>query len=351
MDEIEHEGYTVRMADRNDRSGFIELHHLVFGSWNDSIADDVFGWKYINNPYIDELPIVVVTKDGEVVGATGYTAFEMYVDGSERLGLQSGDLMVHPDHRRTGLFSKMNELTIEHYNDRQVLFFSFPARDPREGYVNFGWERVRNPQFVQFSGVRGDPIGWPPDPKNLAKAAYYRLFDIYLTGIRTIQPEGDQFRIEKRVRVPIRELVDLYERRKPTGVHALRSSEFYQWRLASPLYDTTTYLAKANDESVAAVVVDENEQRTVLREILPYTGGNEALRSILSQVTTDYPNRELVVWPHESHKLEFYRSGYVPKGITPRLRDAPDLVVKDTAEGSDVVEPRNWMVQLSERDY
>ena len=86
MSEVRHADYTIRSASRDDEAAFLDLHHTVFGTWPTSVAEDIFEWKYVDNPYVDDLPVIVVTRDGEVVGARGYTAFDLAVGDETVLG-------------------------------------------------------------------------------------------------------------------------------------------------------------------------------------------------------------------------------------------------------------------------
>jgi len=341
--------YTIRSADLRDRAAFLDLHHTVFGTWPAPVAEDIFEWKYVDNPYVDDLPVIVVTRDGEVVGARGYTAFELVVGGEVVLGLQSGDLMVHPDHRRRGLFTKMNELGLDRYGG--VLFFSVPASDPREGYLDSGWERVRNPKFLQFGSARGDPAGLPPDIGTLVERAYAEAYRRYRSGLIALQSPSAEYTVETAETLPVATLLELYEQRRPDGIHVRRTDTFYRWRFASPLSETTTYLARRGETVAAAAVVDEDDHRVLVRELLPVSGKDEALFSILVRLCAEFPDREIAVWPLRTHRAILYRAGFLPKVVTPRARDASDLVVKATGATDQTPEPERWQLQLTARDY
>lgn len=351
MSEVGHSDYTIRSAAPTDRSAFLDLHHTVFGTWPASVAEGIFEWKYVDNPYIDDLPVIVVTKDGEVVGARGYTAFELAVGDKVVLGLQSGDLMVHPDHRRRGLFTEMNELGLDRYGGDGVLVFSVPASEPREGYLATGWERVRNPKFLQFGSVRGDPAGWPSDIGTLVERAHAETYRRYRSGLMALQSPSVEYTVERTETLPVARLLELYERRRPEGIHVRRTDAFYRWRFASPLSETTTYLARRGETVAAAAVVDENDHRVLVRELLPVSGENRALFSLLVRLGAEFSDREVAVWPLRIHRPVLYRAGFLPKAITPRARNASDLVVKATGATDQRPEQKPWELQLTARDY
>ncbi|MFB9804071.1 GNAT family N-acetyltransferase [Haladaptatus pallidirubidus] len=93
------DGYVVRWYEERDLSGFLSLDRAVFGR---NRSERWFRWKYVDNPYIDHVPVFVVEKDGEIVGTRPFLAFRMRTGSETVLALQPADTMVHPEHRRRG---------------------------------------------------------------------------------------------------------------------------------------------------------------------------------------------------------------------------------------------------------
>lgn len=348
--------YTVRLADADDTDAFLALHETVFGTWPAERARAVFEWKYVDVPAVDWLPIVVAERDGRVVGARGYLALPLRVGGTELLGLQSADLMVHPDHRRQGLFTRMTEFGLAELGGPETLFFSFPAANAREGYLARGWTEVPTSQSVYCVDLGGESVGTPATARGFAKRRYQWLADRYV-GLRTARARDDP-----AVTVTAPEshqastLASLYDRHVPSGIHARRDRSLYEWRLSHPLYETQTYVARREGRVEAAVVVDTHETHASLREILPFYGGSEGVGALLRRVRADWTGVEaLVAWPPPGHRQALRRAGFLPGGLTPYRSREPNVVVRPppdgTAGGLPVEDPASWSLQLLERDW
>ncbi|WP_262178051.1 GNAT family N-acetyltransferase [Haloarcula laminariae] len=348
------DSYTVRAAESTDVDGFLSLHGTVFGTWPRDVAEAVFEWKYADQPAVDRMPVVVVEHEGQIVGARGYFAMRVVAGSTRLLGLQSTDLMVHPDHRERGLFTRMTEFGLERFGGPETLFFSFPGPEPRRGYLKRGWTEVPNPEYVQFFDVGRQRVGWPPNPRALAKRLYQPLYDGYVAARTLGQRHTHDVTVADEL--PAETLAELADSREPDGIHAERSAAFYEWRLSHPLYETTTYLARRDGRVEAAVVVDELDGRGFLREILPAAGRRRALSALLARLRADRPAAEsLTAWPPRAHRSTLRRAGYLSSDRTPYRSGDHDIVVKAPADGTvgglSVADPTNWALQLAERDY
>lgn len=356
MVSVEFDGYTVRKATVEDVSGFLNLHRTVFGTWPASKARDVFEWKYVANPYFDDVPVIVAEKDGELVGAKGHFGVEMVAGEEQVLGVQTGDLMVHPDHRRRGLHTKMVELDTTLYDEGEQLFFGFPSEVAAKAYLDSGRKKVENPLYVR-------PLSSsPPEDGSGAKRTLQRLtvagYGAYLSVLDVLHPPASGFAVESHDDPPVEVLEALYERHVPGGIHTRRSSEFYSWRLEDPLHEYTTYVARSGNDVVASVVVSERGRRVFVRDVLPFDADAAPVRAILDAVVADFADREsLSAWcPDSLDPSPFRRSGLRTSAPFSGSAYSTTLVVRrrDGAwnlGGLRVDRPENWEIQLLERDY
>ncbi|MGM0606680.1 MAG: GNAT family N-acetyltransferase, partial [Halobacteriota archaeon] len=140
--------YTIRPFEDRDRKGFFRLFEHTFGQKK---SDEWFEWKYVDNPYVDHVPMYVAELEGELVGARPFFALPIAREGWIGLALQPGDTMVHADHRGQGLFTRMTEAALETYVDSDVdLIFNFPNAKSGPGYRKMGWEVVdRIREFIR----------------------------------------------------------------------------------------------------------------------------------------------------------------------------------------------------------
>lgn len=123
--------YTVRRYERGDCEGFKSLFEAVF---DEPFTEAAFEWKFEHNPHVSEIPIMVAESGGEVVGARAFLGHRIRANDRTVLALQGTDAMVHPDHRRQGIYGRLVEYTSEFYADREeTIRFTFPNGCPSPG--------------------------------------------------------------------------------------------------------------------------------------------------------------------------------------------------------------------------
>ena len=356
MDPIQFDGYTIRRATETDVRGFLDLHASVFGTWPDSLSREIFEWKYEDNPYFDELPVIVAESGGEIVGAKGHFGLNMALGGTTILGIQTADLMVHPAHRRNGILTKMVELDTAIYDTGRQLFFGFPARTATAGYLDAGRRKVENPLFVRLLSPTEltDVVPFNPILRTIGTKGYKS----YLRLVDGVSQSGKEYDVEVENDHPIELLCTLYERRVPPGIHAERTAEFYEWRLSDPLHDMRTYIARCRGDPVAAMVVSESDDHVHIREISPSNTSQQPVRALLETIISDFSDRDfLTSWcPQSLDEMAFVKAGFIRSNVIPRFPYATDMVVRSIGErweieGHRIDEPSSWDIQLLERDY
>ena len=350
------DGYTIREATERDVDGFLELHRTVFGTWPDDVAHEIFDWKYRANPFVDGLPVIVAVRDGTVVGAKGHFCLELAVDNASIRGVQTGDLMVHPEHRRQGLLSAMVELDTALYDEGEQLFFGVPSEAAIEGYLAAGRRLVQNPLYVR--PLANGPTGDGSRGTRALQAAGVAAFRAYAATVDRLVPTDADVVVERTEDQPVELLERLYRRRVPDGIHAPRSAALYRWRFGDPLGEYATYLARDGTKVIAGVVVSERDGAVFLRDVVPLDVDAGALRAIIDAVVTEYSDREyLASWcPASFDHRTLLRAGLVPSTVIPRFPYATDLVVRRVGESwtvrdTRVDDPESWDIQLLERDY
>ena len=136
---VSEEAYAVRRYRPGDRAGFLSLYEDV---WGRSKGEAWFEWRFERNPYADDVEMVLTERDGRLVGAEPLLPLRL-TDGTNRVvAYQPVDWMVHPDHRRRGLFTRMTERLLEEYAEEAALLFNFPSEELRPGLEKFDWTEV-----------------------------------------------------------------------------------------------------------------------------------------------------------------------------------------------------------------
>lgn len=293
--------YTVRWYNPDDREAFLALYADTFGGG----SEEWFRWKYVDNPRVAHVPILVATADGELAGTRAQTPFLMRAGDETRLAMRFGDTMVHPDHRRRGVFSRLVERALDHYREMPVRFcYNVPNDLSRPGFLKAGGEVVTDlPSFYRVQ-----------DPSELADAVDDRTAALagriggpgasaYLDARDRLASAPENTRVVRHATIPTDRLVDLYERRPPRTVHAVRDRAFVDWRYRNPDWTYRAYSASVDGHPAAAVVTgtrtEDGVTTTHLVDALPLapTENREAgFRALLAAITDEFRDSDLLAY-------------------------------------------------------
>ncbi|MFC7234758.1 GNAT family N-acetyltransferase [Halosegnis marinus] len=354
----ERETYAYRPYEAGDAEGFLDLYRSV---WGRERTTEWFRWRFEENPYTEAVPMVVAERDGELVGAEPCLAMRVSGGGTGALALQPADWIVHPDHRRRGVFSGMTESLLDRYADRAALFFNFPSEALVPGVEKFGWTvgpgpvdhyRVHDPGALLGEEGRGGRLG------RLA-APFARGYARARTRLARTDPEVS---VERRETVPAELLADL-DAGVPGSVHVVHDEAFYRWRFANPAWATTTYLARRGGETVAAAVAVRETvggvARTNLLAVAPRDGSADAaaLRALVAAVVTDAADDDAVRVAGDAIPARVLRSfGFVAGDAFPlstaarRCRLAVRTPDGRRLDGCDPTDFGAWSLSMADRD-
>lgn len=354
--------YTIRQYRPGDREGFLSLYSAVM---DEEKQENWFAWKYQENPYTDHVAMMVGVFEDTIVGARPFFALPVSINGEHKVALQPGDTMVHPGHRRQGLFTRMTEQAIERYAGDHPLFFNFPNHRSRSGYLKLDWEivserlsyyRIENPEKIGRSRSEHKAIQLLSRIGSHVAQGYYHFRDFTASV-------PSQINIRTESEPPAKELATLYRTSASDKIHALRDEQFYQWRFNNPDWEYTTYVVDGETNPEAAIVTgtsaDSDTITTKLTDIVPLeTASKDALRGLLSQILTDHTETDLFVAPPQGIPDAVLREFGFHAGTTPPLSfltTQTTHVVKAltnswTQNGLDTTSPDNWHMTFVERD-
>ena len=271
--------YEIDTFDPADRPAFCSLYEEVFGMGRSTAW---FRWKFQENPAADHVSIVVARDGNDLIGCRSLLPMTVVVDGELRLAYQPCDTMVHPDHRRRGVFSRMNEAAVERYaHGEPAFFFNFPNAQSKPGNVEQGWHEVGTvpmyyrPQNAvaasrQLAAARRGPAATDWKPSIVEGGTWPAI-----SPVGDVQRAIDELLVERTMTVrryvtpADAPLESVYRRAVPDGIHAVRNEAFYDWRFDSPLYEYEAYVGFRNGEPTAAVVVSPVGGCLRLIDVLP----------------------------------------------------------------------------------
>ena len=247
--------YQVRPYRPTDRDRFLSLYETV---WGRRKSVDWFNWRFEANPYRDGVQMTVVESDGELVGAEPLLPYRLRIGETVHDVFQPVDWIVHPDHRRQGLFTRMTKATLDRHLTDVSLFFNFPNEQLRPGLEQFDWEtvgsvacryRVQNPRaFVDRTNADHSAI------VALAARVGTPVCGVGLNALDWLASAPEEITIERSSGVRIDAIHDLYSSTRPTGTHVVRDRPFLKWRFANPNWETTSYVAVDDGETVGSLI-------------------------------------------------------------------------------------------------
>lgn len=291
--------YTFRRFRPSDVEDYLSLYETVYGVRH---SPEWFRWRFVDIPYLNHVPVFVATSGGEVVATRPFFAFRMAVDGRRTLALLTVDTMVHPDHRRRGLFSTLTERSIEYYATREPSFvFNQPNGASRPGFVKLGWQVVA-PTVKRYRVQHSRPfltqrLG---DSSRLVGPAVTALTKGALQVADAVRVDVD--RPVRRVDgVPSGRLAELYRQRPPEAIHAVRDEAYYEWRFGSPEWRRRTYLVEGDRGQVGALTrtktTPEGVTVTQIVDLVPMVGDEDwraSVWAVLDRVVDDHRDSDLL---------------------------------------------------------
>lgn len=265
--------YEIRRYEPGDRDAFLALFEEVLGG---KMGTEWFTWKYETNPYVDHVPIVIAERDTEVVGARAFFPLTVAAGDDRYDAFQPCDSMVHPDHQRRGVFTRMTEKAIEWY-DGVDLFFNFPNHRSLPGNLKLGWQVVSTRETYYRVQNPGVWLSQPRPVESLARA----IARGYLSVRDRLADSTVGFDVSRYDRVPSSLLSTLAESEPVSQFHVVRDDTFYEWRFENPLWSYRTVVATRAETPVAAIVYGRRAREsgpTTVRivDVLPLANGRDA---------------------------------------------------------------------------
>lgn len=361
------DGYVVRPYDPGDADDVLALFESV---WGTDRSDDWLAWHCEASPYVDGPSMVVADTGDEVVGARPYVPFPMRASGVDYTAVLLHNAMVHPDHRRRGLFTRMTERTVAAQADGGAAFlFNFARETSAPGYRKMAFRpvgtgpykhlRIQSPgRFVgdRLSGALGTVAGGVAD---VGMEGY-----LSLRG-RLRSPRPWHLSVDRRPGIDTATLTACYERDPPERLHTRREAPLYEWMADDPHWEYETYVARGGDGPVAAVLVRTErgggDELRVVDAVPPGESETAALRMLLGAVVDEYRDAPsvAVTGPVVKQRL-FPRSvlstyGFVStaRPLLSRVTAGPDTMFVGSAGESfslpgvgDLRDPDAWEVRV-----
>jgi GNAT superfamily N-acetyltransferase len=357
--------YEIRRYRSRDRSKFLSLYEDV---WGRQKGREWFDWRFSDNPYSDRIEMVVAERAGTLVGAEPLLPFPLAAGAETVTARQPVDWIVHPEHRRRGLFTRMTERLLSTAADRASVLFNFPSEPLRPGLQKFDW--------VELGGLQTryrvqNPARVVPDERGVstAAAAIARVgtpaLEACLAAADRLASPPESVTVARSEGVATDAVRTVYEETRPDGIHVPRETAFLEWRFANPRWETATYVARRDGEPTATVVVGTERlgDTTVARvlDVQPMRTDLDrapAFAAALGALVRDHARADVIEAPANPFPRVFRRHCFLSDGAAPFARFStptthavrPLSATVDDALGRDVLDPDDWLLLLGDRD-
>lgn len=109
-----------------------------------------FIWKHLKNPLFKE-PIGIIAKCGnKIVGFRGFMPSRWSLNNQTFDILSPCDVVVHPNHRRKGLFTAMTKFAMNLYKKEFRFFLNLSSNKySTPGYIKLGWEPIYKKTYLR----------------------------------------------------------------------------------------------------------------------------------------------------------------------------------------------------------
>jgi GNAT superfamily N-acetyltransferase len=220
------------------KSQIVELQkHL----WSPDVTLNIayLEWKYDHNPYVDNTLIYMVLYQGQVVGMRGMYGAKWQIGQPSQIlpALCAGDLVIAPEHRNRGLFTKIMKVALNDLGEMGYTYiFNLSAgRITLLGSLAMGWRSVGSLQTMY----------WGPNSHHEPRYVGKRLF---LSSVEKEHPfyfldrEGVQRKAKVNLHVSTeqsprpKEMAELIKRIGSDGrIRHVRDEKYFAWRFQNPL--------------------------------------------------------------------------------------------------------------------
>ncbi|WP_435361974.1 GNAT family N-acetyltransferase [Haloarchaeobius sp. DFWS5] len=365
------ESYTVRPYRPSDRDQFLSLYADVWGTTKDT---DWFEWRFERNPYRDGVQMVVVECDGELVAAEPLLPFRLRIRETTVDAYQPVDWIVHPDHRRRGLFTRMTERLLDRFGPDAELLFNFPNDQLLPGLQKFGWRTVSTIQrsYRVQNARRLSARQWTDQSPAASGAAMAGdlLVSTALRVLDRVDTVSKSISVERYDDVPVDIIEEVYTSAVPERFHLARDRGYLRWRFDNPRWETNTYVARRDGQPVGTLVTGRERtaelDATFVLDAQPMCPTTDPLpdvfKALLSAAVADSKDDDLVVAPSNWYPEVLRQCGFWSDKTFPLSRMASPMThaVRPLpgADGCEswhlddhvLTDPDNWTVGLADLD-
>lgn len=215
------------------------------------LAERLFRWRHLENPFVDAPTGIVALDRGRVVGFRGYFAHAYSAgDGAEFVVLHPCDTVVDPAHRNRGLSVAMGRVASTFDPGRYRLQMNLTSSpQSRPGYLKLGFRPLAKRVTWMRQGL--NPLVWLADAWSRRPAGSGRRAPARLRHGRF----GDVL-VSDAPRPADMAAIISAEPGDGAAVRLVQDESFFAWRYRNPVQRYAFYYRMDDDRAVAYAVFD-----------------------------------------------------------------------------------------------
>jgi hypothetical protein len=366
-----------------------EIIELLAPMWGEDLGltTSYFEWKHSQNPYVDEPIFYLCLYEGRVIGVRACFGARWQLDqpGKYVNCLADADAIVHPDHRRQGLLTKMTVAALEDLRESEfeyVITLSAnrysSAANVKMGWRNIGYldtayrysskepdtRKSQNPIRNSLRRVPAVPAVYrrvrgyfnpEPAPSNQQLHPFYTLDKNY------VLKAGQKFEhlsIEDYPRPG--EMVDLISRSgEHNRIQHIRDLEFFSWRYQNPL-SSYRFLFWKGTRLEGYLVLQSPIHKPGVVTIVDWEASTQQVRERLLRAAIELGSFfQLSIWSislNDENKKLLQQTGFEfkePSGDDDKDGDLPHVLIRSVRTGwvqGEQMSGNNYLQDLSNWD-
>lgn len=300
-----------------------------------SVMGDAFGreksealwrWKHQANPMGSSLGLAGYSKQGQLIALRPFMRWQLIdTEGANVTAARAVDTAVHPNWRRSGLFSRLTHLAVEALADSKVsLIFNTPNDRSGPGYQKMGWKLLGHPKL--WLALRP---GWVSRRLELTDGPGLDGLDPYTTHGASLEKSF----LHKNVRQDLR---------------VLKDAAFLDWRYGQ--HPNLRYFI-LQSAAAGAILREDRRKGRVGVAMVDYWLSDDSAHAfwkLLREVRRRTGGAYLVMGPLESKPL---RRAAMATGFLPVPWRNVNLAVRHVVKPDDIAayrEPSAWNLQLGD---
>lgn len=320
------EKYQFIRFNRELKEQVVHLQQYLWGS-DLELNARYLDWKYFQNPYLAQPLVYLAVYQGQVVGMRGFYGSLWHMGRLEETWEVpvAADAVVHPDHRRKGLYLRIGEFAEDDLQSQGYAYTLSVSGSPavRNANLGRGWNVVGEWQVWYTPGEKEKPPGFLKrlvDKQSSSKKTDEKSLFWHLDKKNRI----GNISIEKHPR--LQAMAELAGKSGGDHIRHVRDISFFSWRFDNP-FSNYRFLYYGEGNPLGFLVLRSAQQKGKSRVHIVDWAAEDAhvLSELLAAAKVGYfPGIYIWSgWPSPVEESAFTQQGF--SNIAVKNSSAPDI--------------------------